>query len=497
MTSKLDMVKARNLGVVSVIATGVLAAGLVMTGVASQQKTVEGVDLTNVYAGNNTTFVLDNEGNLWGKGLNSVGQLGSGDFENKTEWTLVNLPEEEKVEKATIGATHGAVLTDNNHIYTFGDNRTGVFGDGTTNVSLNPKRVVASQTYSSITAGDGFVIATDSKGQLFGWGRNDKGQLGVGDKESRGIPALIPFSEGKVVSLKAGAGFAVALLEDGRVFAWGENDKGQLGVGDKTERLTPTQVTLPEPVTFINTNLTASTVVALTGEGKLYTWGANNKGQLANGPDWREQKRLDVQRVIDEKKAIETADTERKQSLIDVCITEKTEEWKKNNPPTWEQLPPTPPAPSLNDETEEPAEPEEPEEPEWGWVFPTPPSFTAECDKEVTETFQPTSTEHIVERDIVEPALTDSAVTPTHVGGALRFTHASVGALNGAAVSVDRQLYTWGSDDRGQNGNGIDDPASHTQHPVLVNEQERYLKVEVSHGWSAAVTVSEALQVWG
>lgn len=495
MTSKLDMVKARNLSIISVLATAVLGAGLVFTSTINQPPTVEGADVAGIYSGRNTSFVLDNEGALWAKGVNSVGQLGVGDFYNKSEWTQVALPEEESVSKVSVGETHVAVLTEGQEIYTFGDNRSGILGNGTNAVSLSPVRVVASHTYTMLTAGEGFVIALGTDGKLYSWGKNDKGQLGLGDKENRDVPTLMPWSSGTILSLKAGKDFALALTDDGKVHSWGANDKGQLGVGDKKERLTPTVVPLEERLTFVNTNLTSSTVVALSEDGKLFTWGANDKGQLGNGTDWREEIRLEAERVENEKKKIAEADAERKEKLINECVAEKKKKWEKENPPVWEELP-EPETPTMTDEDAE----EEPGEPEFGWVQPEAPDFKPSCEKEVSEYFTETDTSGIVAREIKEPTLKPDGDKPEHIGGSLRFIYASVGSQNGAAVSTNRKLHTWGTDDKGQNGNGLEDPSTHTQTPKLIQAEDdwtEYSKAEVSNGWSVALTDVGNLTVWG
>src|ERR1700722_2283898 len=73
----------------------------------------------------------------------------------------------------------------------------------------------------------------DQSGQLWAWGDNFYGQLGVGDRTNRNIPTLVPLPEGasKWVLVAGGANFAIAVADSDKLYTWGLNDKGQIGNG--------------------------------------------------------------------------------------------------------------------------------------------------------------------------------------------------------------------------------------------------------------------------
>ena len=94
----------------------------------------------------------------------------------------------------------------------------------------------------TIGAGEYQSYAIDNSGKLYVWGDNTSGQLGLNDLISRLIPTLSPLS--KVVKVQGGAKHSLFLTSEQRVYAAGNNAYGQLGTGDNTPRLTPVKLAL-------------------------------------------------------------------------------------------------------------------------------------------------------------------------------------------------------------------------------------------------------------
>ena len=86
---------------------------------------------------------------------------------------------------------------------------------------------------SFLALGVGHTLAVTKRGHAYSWGRNEVGQLGVGDasRTTRALPSWVPLHS-PVAMVAAGARHSVALLQDGSVYAWGANDCGQLGTGE-------------------------------------------------------------------------------------------------------------------------------------------------------------------------------------------------------------------------------------------------------------------------
>ena len=91
----------------------------------------------------------------------------------------------------------------------------------------------------SMVLGNSAAITTD--GDLYVWGWNDSGQLGLGDFTNRQTPTVVDGISG-VASVCLGFAHSAAITADGDLYTWGDNNVGQLGHGDTVERLTPEKV---------------------------------------------------------------------------------------------------------------------------------------------------------------------------------------------------------------------------------------------------------------
>jgi len=74
------------------------------------------------------------------------------------------------------------------------------------------------------------------------WGTNTNGQLGNGSVGGIELPSLVPGLSTKIIDIAAGAAFSAALDEFGAVYVWGSNDHGQLGLGDLSDRSSPSNL---------------------------------------------------------------------------------------------------------------------------------------------------------------------------------------------------------------------------------------------------------------
>lgn len=129
-------------------------------------------------------------------------------------------------------------------------------------------------------AGDRHTVAILEDGTLWAWGNNSSGQLGDGTTTDRATPTQIG-SDANWSKVTTGAYHTVALKSDGTLGAWGYNGWRQLGNGSETNRNTPTQ-------TGTNTNWIAIGAgefftLALKDDGSLWSWGRNSTNQLGDG----------------------------------------------------------------------------------------------------------------------------------------------------------------------------------------------------------------------
>ena len=184
-------------------------------------------------------------GQLYAFGDNQYGQLGSATNNGTTTpnptLTLVGLPGQTgPVAQVAAGFTHSLAVTSTGQLYAFGENYYGQLGittnTGTTNA--NPPALVGlpGQTGPVVQVAAGYThsLAVTSTGQLYAFGENDFGELG--STTSSGTtdanpPALVglPGQTGPVVQAAAGASHSLAVTSTGQLYAFGDNQSGQLG----------------------------------------------------------------------------------------------------------------------------------------------------------------------------------------------------------------------------------------------------------------------------
>jgi len=191
--------------------------------------------------------------------------------------------------------TAQAAATQTWDIYGWGNNMFGQLGQGTVGGNLStPDRVILPtgvEGWSQIASGSGHTLALAPDGRIFVWGSNSSGALGLDSAANfnESSPTLLPFPAGVTAwqDIAAGGEFSLALDQSGRLWSWGLNVSAQLGLGDSgigTNRIIPTLVPFPAGVTAwdgISAQTTNSS--ALTSDGRLFVWGQNSQGQLGLG----------------------------------------------------------------------------------------------------------------------------------------------------------------------------------------------------------------------
>jgi hypothetical protein len=128
----------------------------------------------------------------------------------------------------------------------------------------------------------------DSAGVLHAWGDNSFGQLGISSLAATSVPVVVPVPAGATAwtFIAPGERHCVALANDGFLYAWGDHTQGQLGTGDlpQPESRVPLKVPFPPEVTRWRTLASGSFhSLAVSDQGRLYVWGDNRFGQLGLG----------------------------------------------------------------------------------------------------------------------------------------------------------------------------------------------------------------------
>lgn len=191
-------------------------------------------------------------------------------------------------ERVAAGGTHSLAIS-GGVVHAWGSNTSGQIGQGTTTgAAARPTAVIGLPVgIVAIAAGDSHCLALDSAGEVWTWGANNYGQCGVGTVTATGRGTATKLSLTGIKAIAAGAHFSIALTTDGRVFTWGRNQQGQLGYAVAGTALgnqsTPLQLPSFTGADAIGCGSAANHVLAIKTDGSIWSWGYNNLGQLGDG----------------------------------------------------------------------------------------------------------------------------------------------------------------------------------------------------------------------
>uniref|UniRef100_A0A8C4V097 Retinitis pigmentosa GTPase regulator n=1 Tax=Falco tinnunculus TaxID=100819 RepID=A0A8C4V097_FALTI len=192
------------------------------------------------------------------------------------------------------GDEHTAIVTGNGKLYMFGSNNWGQLGLGSKNTVNKPTCVKALKPEKTKLAvcGRNHTLVYTEKGNVYAAGGNSEGQLGLGDTEERTTFHLISFftNQHKIKQLAAGSYTSAAVTEDGQLFVWGDNSEGQIGLADEACVSVPCQVDVGKPVSSISCGYYHSALI--TGDGELYTFGEPENGKLGLLPEQLKNNRV-------------------------------------------------------------------------------------------------------------------------------------------------------------------------------------------------------------
>jgi alpha-tubulin suppressor-like RCC1 family protein len=190
--------------------------------------------------------------------------------------------------RVSTNENHGCAIRDAEggagSLYCWGSNARGQLGTGEATKTLPPGPVpTASPTgFTGVSAGLAHTCGIRTPGRLFCWGLNDEGQLGTGETTMRVEPTEVTSSAGPFTEVTTGDAHTCALDDAGGVWCFGSNGQGQLGLPDDSVVGTdPTPVLTAHEVI----DLAAGTehTCAITRERRIFCWGSNSESQSGDG----------------------------------------------------------------------------------------------------------------------------------------------------------------------------------------------------------------------
>lgn len=259
-----------------------------------------------VYAGGSTSFVVVNESSLYAWGQNQYGQLGIGNNESTYIPTRVELNdlENDTINMVSAGDHFTLLLTSSGVIYSWGRNHFGQLGLGHTTQSLFPQKLDLDflleneKAIQVLTASESFAFLLTNLGHVYSWGYGGKGALGTGNLNATVLtPQRVQFStleeSDYIIQIQAGKEHALALSLEGRVFSWGQNVYGQLGNVSTQPAYEPVEVDFKYSLGGPSITSWGETIVhifsrsfnsfAITNLGQIWGWGWGSGYQIGDG----------------------------------------------------------------------------------------------------------------------------------------------------------------------------------------------------------------------
>ena len=261
-----------------------------------------GFTYTQVAAGGNHVLAIGSNGIVYSWGHNDHGQLGNGskDTQNHPKPQPVKGADGQpfKAVQVSAGSSDSAAIDPQGRVYTWGSEIYGTYSSSprlTPTLAKDPNGSGQGLHAVQVSANYSFIMALDADGNVYTWGYNNYGQLGngtaTGDNSQiyAADPARVPDPKDtskafKAAQISAGSDHALAIGQDGTLWAWGKNDSGQLAHSGYENQLTPVQVPSPKDSSlgFKVAWISAGVNQTIVGDenGTAWAWGYNYLGQL-------------------------------------------------------------------------------------------------------------------------------------------------------------------------------------------------------------------------
>ena len=177
------------------------------------------------------------------------------------------------------------------NLFTWGLNSSGQLGLSNRTSYSSPKQV-GSLIWANVSGGQSTSFAVTTSGTLYSWGSNDQGQLGLGNTTYYSSPKQVGSLTNWSIVVTGLGPSCFAIKTDGTMWFWGYAGSGVSGLGNTTNYSSPKQI--GALTTWSKIAFSAGHCIAVNTAGQLYSWGNNNSGQLGinNTTDYSSPKQI-------------------------------------------------------------------------------------------------------------------------------------------------------------------------------------------------------------
>jgi alpha-tubulin suppressor-like RCC1 family protein len=226
--------------------------------------------------GKNAIIILEKD-EVFAFGNNSLGCLGFGNNTPVWEPTKVRELSDKGIVSLHNGLYHVIAVNDKHEVYVWGSNSLGQLGIGKTQSNFHTPELnhyLIGKSIAQICCGDWHSLALTHFGDVYAWGDNKFGQIGIeSERECESKPVkLNSFSGQKIISISCGSMHSMALSENRNVFSWGYNKYGQLGIGSIDNSYRPKMIHLNNS-SIIKISCGQKQSFLLSSDGYIYVFG--------------------------------------------------------------------------------------------------------------------------------------------------------------------------------------------------------------------------------
>lgn len=235
-----------------------------------------------ISCGSKHVVLLSDKIYVWGR--NEYGQLGLG--HHKTCVSPTELRLHENIRSISCGWYHTIALTYvPNKMYVWGSNESGELGLGNYDCKKKPRKLFLPTTIRSVSCGGYHTIAlTNIPNKIYVWGCNSHGQLGLGHDRNKNTPQELILC-GPIISIDCGGFFTIALIKNSahsnKLYGWGCIEDEQFGSDYIGNTNSPQKINLHKNVVSVNCG--GHHAIVLTNNNEIYVWGSNINGELGLG----------------------------------------------------------------------------------------------------------------------------------------------------------------------------------------------------------------------
>jgi alpha-tubulin suppressor-like RCC1 family protein len=193
------------------------------------------------------------------------------------------------------GATHMLALTETGKIYSWGYNNKGQLGYLSSPGFYRPKLINLIDKFVKVSCGAYHSLALSASGDVYSWGHNYRGELGNNSTSDELTPyRIMKLRCLRIVDIACGYNHSIAVSENGKCYGWGNNEFGQLGIGNNSNIIEPVQVIFPIDARIIKVTCGTNHTLFLSSNGRIFACGLNNFGQIGNATEENQNKPVEL-----------------------------------------------------------------------------------------------------------------------------------------------------------------------------------------------------------